>query len=402
MAMERNAGPTLPRLSASSAAASPSTVGALLAKASAAAAPARECPSPRSLLSRILHRGGGGGFGCRLRLPRYCSIGAAKEDADEYAAAKVEAEAATPKVVGNQAVVRESPRSSLGTCPWRSESLDLHVRHEERVIEWCCCAGKKAAEEVSPASLGLGASLVLLLSKSSAELKRMAELRAQMERLVLDVKGETRSINRPSASDDHADSTSVVVVKPPIAWAGGENGALSRGSRTSGGGNAAHHSAVAMDQMEAELEAELTRLQFATSNNDECATPRRDRQLETELKSDDDDDSTETHATTFADDDTLTDQCGDDEDEQDNDDEESDSAEEETGPPAQGGVSARELERRLHELLQSQHEERIAELETALERAKKKLQEKEREVFWWRNTAKLVTRHKDDSRLISR
>ncbi|KAF0931089.1 hypothetical protein E2562_002453 [Oryza meyeriana var. granulata] len=375
MAMERNAGPTLPRLSASSAAASPSTVGALLAKASAAAAPARECPSPRSLLSRILHRGGGGGFGCRLRLPRYCSIGAAKEDADEYAAAKVEAEAATPKVVGNQAVVRESPRSSLG---------------------------KKAAEEVSPASLGLGASLVLLLSKSSAELKRMAELRAQMERLVLDVKGETRSINRPSASDDHADSTSVVVVKPPIAWAGGENGALSRGSRTSGGGNAAHHSAVAMDQMEAELEAELTRLQFATSNNDECATPRRDRQLETELKSDDDDDSTETHATTFADDDTLTDQCGDDEDEQDNDDEESDSAEEETGPPAQGGVSARELERRLHELLQSQHEERIAELETALERAKKKLQEKEREVFWWRNTAKLVTRHKDDSRLISR
>jgi hypothetical protein len=62
-------------------------------------------------------------------------------------------------------------------------------------------------------------------------------------------------------------------------------------------------------------------------------------------------------------------------------------------------VSARELERRLHELLQWRHEERIAELETALERARKRLQEKEREVCWWRNTAKLVTRHKDDSRL---
>uniref|UniRef100_J3LHZ4 Uncharacterized protein n=1 Tax=Oryza brachyantha TaxID=4533 RepID=J3LHZ4_ORYBR len=389
MAMERNATP--PRLSASSssAAASPSTVGALLlakvgSAEAAAAAPARECPSsPRSLLSRILHRrggGGGGGVGWRIRLPRYCSSGAAKDNAAEYAAAEVEAVAvaAAPKVVGDQAVARESPRISLG---------------------------KKAAEEVSPASLGLGASLVLLMSKSAAELNRMAELRAQMERLGGDGKGGGGGGARPSASDDHADTT-----KEPVACTGGESRALSRCSLTAaapacgGGGNAGQHAAVAMDQMEAELEAELTRLQFATSNTDECATPRRDRQLETQLKSDgdDDDESTETHAATFAaadddadtdgvDDDTLTDQFVNDND--------SESGEEETGPPPCGGVSARELERRLHELLQSQHEERIAELETALERAKKKLQEKEREVFWWRNTAKLVTRHKDDSRL---
>uniref|UniRef100_A0A0E0CSH8 Protein POLAR LOCALIZATION DURING ASYMMETRIC DIVISION AND REDISTRIBUTION n=1 Tax=Oryza meridionalis TaxID=40149 RepID=A0A0E0CSH8_9ORYZ len=357
MAMERNAAP---RVSASSsAAASPSTVGALLSKASVAAAPARDIPSPRSLLSRILHRsggggggGGGGGFGCRLRLPRYCSSGAAaKEDAAaEYAAANVEA--AAPKVVA-----RESPRSSLG---------------------------KKAAEEVSPASLGLGASLVLLLSKSAAELNRMAELRAQMERLVLDVKGEeARSSNHPNASDDHADITK----EEPTAFSGG---ALSRCSRTAAApGNAGHRAAVPMDQMEAELEAELTLLQFAASNNHQCATPRRDRQLETELKSgDEEEESTDTHAATFADADDDTDGADDDEEE-----------EEESGPAAQGGVSARELERRLHELLQSRHEERIAELETALERARKRLQEKEREVCWWRNTAKLVTRHKDDSRL---
>lgn len=345
MAMERNAAP---RVSASSsAAASPSTVGALLSKASVAAAPAREIPSPRSLLSRILHRsgGGGGGFGCRLRLPRYCSSGAAaKEDAAaEYV--EVEAEAAAPKVVGRQAVDRESPRSSLG---------------------------KKAAEEVSPASLGLGASLVLLLSKSAAELNRMAELRAQMERLVLDTKEEeeARSSNHPNASDDHADITK----EEPTAFSGG---ALSRCSRTAAApGNAGHHAAVPMDQMEAELEAELTLLQ--------CATPRRDRQLEIG----DDEESTDTHAATFADADDDTDGADDDEEE-----------EEESGAAAQGGVSARELERRLHELLQWRHEERIAELETALERARKRLQEKEREVCWWRNTAKLVTRHKDDSRL---
>ncbi|KAL5213320.1 hypothetical protein ABZP36_024167 [Zizania latifolia] len=399
MEMERTLAPTLPPRQS----ASPSTVGELLTKASAAGAVARECPTPRSLLSRILRRGGGGGggggFGCRLRLPRYCASGAAKEDAAEYDA---------PKVVGSQAEVRESPRSSLG---------------------------KKAAEEVSPASLGLGASLVLLLSRSAAELNRMTELRTHMERLVLDVKGEVRSINRSSASDDHTNDSTSGVAKEPIA--GCENGAcLSRGSRTAapscGGGNAGHHAAVAMDQMEVELEVELTRLQFAVSSNDECATPRRDHHLEVGIdrtqcaasyicdlaqsagnfltpdrspQKRDDHDSTKSHSATCTDDDMdgvvdddddiLTDQCG---DEEQGNGEESE-ASEETSPPPHGGVPARELERRLHELLQSQHEERIAELETALERAQRKLQEKEREVCWWRNTAKLVTRHKDDSRL---
>ncbi|KAG8072737.1 hypothetical protein GUJ93_ZPchr0006g45895 [Zizania palustris] len=369
METERRVAPTLPPRQLP---ASPSTVGELLTKASAAGAVARECPTPRSLLSRILRRGGGGGgggfgFGCRLRLPRYCASGAAKEDAAEYAA---------PNVVASQAEVSEPPRSSVG---------------------------KKAAAEVSPASLGLGASLVFLLSRSAAELNRMEELRTHMERLVLGVKGEVRSTTRSSASDDHTTDSSSVVVKEPIA--GGENGALSRCSRTaappSGGENAGHHAAVAMDQMEAELEVELTRLQFAVSSNGECATPRRDQHLEKR----DDHDSTKSHSATCTDDvmdgdgdddeDILTDQCG---DEEQGNGEESEAGEE-TSPPPHGGVPARELERRLHELLQSQHEERIAELETALERAQRKLQEKEREVYWWRNTAKLVTRHKDDSRL---
>uniref|UniRef100_A0A0D9VM49 Uncharacterized protein n=1 Tax=Leersia perrieri TaxID=77586 RepID=A0A0D9VM49_9ORYZ len=326
----------------------PSTVGDLLAKASTAAAPVRECPSPRSLLSRIFHRGhggGGGGFGCRLRLPRYCSSGgAAKEDT----AAKAE----TPRVVARREPSPSSPRSSLGKN--------------------AAAAAKEEMEVSPPASLGLGASLVLLLSKSAAELNRMAELRAEMERIVLD------GANRNSASvDEHAGG-------------GGESDALSRCSRTAaapanGGGITA--AGVAMDQMEAELEAELTRLQFSTSNN---ATPRLDDpQLEIEPKGgvDDDEESTDTDG---VDDDTLTDiQC-------DGDDEEEEIREEGGG---NGGVSARELERRLHELLQWQQESRIAELETELERAKRKLHEKEREVCWWRNTAKLVTRHKDDSRL---
>ncbi|GJM87123.1 hypothetical protein PR202_ga03047 [Eleusine coracana subsp. coracana] len=201
---EANAAPAMalpPRASASA----PPTVGALLTRASAAVTN-RECSSPRSLLSRILHRGrrgGGGGFGCRLRLlPRYCSSGAAKDDV--AAAITAREELAPPKVVGSRA---EPPRSSL--------------------------AEKKIAEDALPASLGLGVSLVVLLSKSAAELSRMAELRAQMERVMIDdVKADVRSCNgRPSASDGHADSASVV--KEPIACAGSdeEQGALSQSPR---------------------------------------------------------------------------------------------------------------------------------------------------------------------------
>ena len=73
--------------------------------------------------------------------------------------------------------------------------------------------------------------------------------------------------------------------------------------------------------------------------------------------------------------------------------------EDEDSKACDGGVPARVLERRLHELLQSRHEERIAELETELERAQRKLRDKEREVSRWRDTAKLVSRHKDESRL---
>jgi hypothetical protein len=64
-----------------------------------------------------------------------------------------------------------------------------------------------------------------------------------------------------------------------------------------------------------------------------------------------------------------------------------------------GGVSARELERRLHELLRSRHEARIAELESELERARRKLRDTEREASRWRDNAKLATRFTDESRL---
>lgn len=382
MEVDGSTAPALPqRLSASS----PPTVGALLTRASAAGA-SRECSSPRSLLSRILHRGRGGGFfGCRLRLPRYCSSGAAaKKDVVVVAAAAKEeeeepVEAAEPTVVavGGQAALRESHRSS---CEKKAPT--------------------PPADDALPATLGLGASLVLLLSKSAAELSRMAELRAQMERLLMDARADVGNIcnGRPSAaSGGRADSASV-------ACAEDEDGAMSRsdGSRTAGAiGNAGRRG---MDRMEAELEAELSRLQQA-SDDEARASPRRDNHLEIQAEEPRSNASSMTHSAICSESDNVDDDeshgreaDGEEEDEEEVVDEGDAEGNNGQSPP-HGGVSARELERRLHELLQSRHEARIAELESALERARRKLRETEREACRWRDTAKLATRFTDESRL---
>ncbi|KAK9101822.1 hypothetical protein Sjap_019076 [Stephania japonica] len=59
----------------------------------------------------------------------------------------------------------------------------------------------------------------------------------------------------------------------------------------------------------------------------------------------------------------------------------------------EGGVSPRELERRLHVVLEKRQQERIAELEYALECAEKRLHQKEIEASWWKDTASLISQH---------
>lgn len=54
------------------------------------------------------------------------------------------------------------------------------------------------------------------------------------------------------------------------------------------------------------------------------------------------------------------------------------------------GVCPLELERRLHELLEMRQEERIKALESALQCAMEKLHENQRELSWWKDTARLV------------
>ncbi|KAG2239504.1 hypothetical protein Bca52824_091649 [Brassica carinata] len=57
----------------------------------------------------------------------------------------------------------------------------------------------------------------------------------------------------------------------------------------------------------------------------------------------------------------------------------------------QHGVCPYELERRLHELMETRQEEEINELQNALEDAKKRLHVKEAEASWWKDTAYIVS-----------
>ena len=120
-------------------------------------------------------------------------------------------------------------------------------------------------------NLGLGASLVLLLSKSAVELNKMVELRAQMEALVSEIRHAApwkENANHPAASmsrESNGSSATTANVKDPIAFPAADADAASNCSRTTAdnavSGRAA---AVVIDQLEAELQAELGRMQRGT------------------------------------------------------------------------------------------------------------------------------------------
>lgn len=57
----------------------------------------------------------------------------------------------------------------------------------------------------------------------------------------------------------------------------------------------------------------------------------------------------------------------------------------------QQGVCPYELERKLHELMETRQQKEIKELEIALDDAKQRLHLKEREASWWKDTAYIVS-----------
>lgn len=59
------------------------------------------------------------------------------------------------------------------------------------------------------------------------------------------------------------------------------------------------------------------------------------------------------------------------------------------------GVSACVLERKLHELVETRQQEKIAELESELECTKQKLREKEMELQWWKEAQCFASLNQD-------
>ncbi|KAK9094673.1 hypothetical protein Scep_026142 [Stephania cephalantha] len=59
----------------------------------------------------------------------------------------------------------------------------------------------------------------------------------------------------------------------------------------------------------------------------------------------------------------------------------------------EGGVSPREVERRLHLVLETRQQEKKAELEYTLECAEKRFHQKEIDASWWKDTARLISQH---------
>ncbi|XP_039804271.1 protein POLAR LOCALIZATION DURING ASYMMETRIC DIVISION AND REDISTRIBUTION-like isoform X2 [Panicum virgatum] len=390
--------PPPPRMAAANSSAAAASIRAHLAR-TASGVDAQ--PSPRSLLSRILLRGGGdggsggGGFGCRVRLPRRYGGGMREERKD----GSVSEQGETPRVKVVEPpplpeLPLETPRSSLGR--------------------------KKPEEELVSMNLGLGASLVLLLSRSAVELNKMVELRAQMEALVLEIRHAAQwkeNANHPAAStsrESNGSSATTANVKDPIAFPAVDADAASNCSRTTAdnavSGRAA---AVVIDQLEAELQAELGRMQRGTDRtalgggdaDERMIAPMQGLEVKTKAGNNAIGRASRSRVGGGGakDDGEVVDGNAEEEEEEE-DDEEAEEEEEEGGydedrsSPPHAGVSARALERRLHELLQKRQQDRIVELESALDAAQRRLHEKEREVVWWRDAAKLVSHRRDESR----
>ncbi|KAL1210402.1 Protein POLAR LOCALIZATION DURING ASYMMETRIC DIVISION AND REDISTRIBUTION [Cardamine amara subsp. amara] len=61
------------------------------------------------------------------------------------------------------------------------------------------------------------------------------------------------------------------------------------------------------------------------------------------------------------------------------------------------GVCPYELEKKLHELLETRQQEELLKLETALSRVQRRLHEKETEVSWWKDAARLLAQRVPES-----
>ncbi|KAL4334275.1 hypothetical protein GQ457_07G037430 [Hibiscus cannabinus] len=197
-------------------------------------------------------------------------------------------------------------------------------------------------------NVGVGCCLLHLIAESKNELEKMTELRIQMES-VLQTAAEGL-LNKDLLGSKNIESNEGDGVE--------ESSGFNTNLRSNEGEDAPKQDCLeGMDRLEAELEVELERLQLLLDSGKFSSNPPED------CKS-----CSLSHGEVI-------------------------NVEEENSPESHCGVPPYELERKLHELLETRQEQEIKELETALESAKQELREKEREISWWKDSAHLMLKH---------
>ncbi|KAL6216040.1 hypothetical protein ACLB2K_009267 [Fragaria x ananassa] len=212
-------------------------------------------------------------------------------------------------------------------------------------------------------NLGVASGLLCVIAAGKHELNKMVELRSQMEVFLQNAKQELGS--KPVESNDinftsfstnfQQDSTSGSQFSLQSVAVRDECSSDCVGNQREG-----DECVAGMDQLEAELHAELERLQLQLDSE---KNPQQ--QMLEDMGDIGSNRGEGDSASTDYSDEML---WG-------------------------SGVAPLELERKLHLVLEARQEERIKELEDALERAEQRLQEKEIEVSWWRDTARLMSAH---------
>ncbi|XP_022730885.1 protein POLAR LOCALIZATION DURING ASYMMETRIC DIVISION AND REDISTRIBUTION-like [Durio zibethinus] len=206
-------------------------------------------------------------------------------------------------------------------------------------------------------NVGIGCCLVQLVAECKNELQKMTELRIQMESVLQNVKQELRN-------------NDLLVAKKLESNDGVEEGLGFNSNLRSNKDDCL----VGMDRLEAELEVELERLQHHLDSGKLSTNPPHETIEEGTVNT-----SVRSYSKSYGEviDPTI-------------------DGEEKDCWDSHSGVPPHELERKLRELVETRQEQQIRELEAALESARQELLEKEREISWWKDTARLMSRHVEE------
>ncbi|CAA3025333.1 Hypothetical predicted protein [Olea europaea subsp. europaea] len=227
-------------------------------------------------------------------------------------------------------------------------------------------------------NLGIGFGLIYLIAASRNELSQMVELHKQMKMLLQNLQTEFKnqesallvpSESRISSSFSKTGAQEVLCTKENASYQYSSSNDIKNCEVALGCSQYPYKKiyrqerSLRMDQLEAELEDEFCRLQLHM-DKESMLEYKKQQLMEINLEDTAPEETVSTSSREII---------------------------EQPESREYYGVHPGELACRLHELLEERQQERIKELESALECAMHKLHEKEREVSWWKDTATLLS-----------